>query len=110
MNLSFPFAARYWQVVDRDDPRARRLADRHYSRRTPGAAEFLYAGRTLVLLGTDERAVWGAIHHLRPKGDAMVWRCAIFRDERPDAERNGGGAKAVRPGARRHDVDEGVVA
>jgi hypothetical protein len=35
----------FWQRVRRTDPRARRLADRHYSRQTPGAAEFMASGR-----------------------------------------------------------------
>lgn len=37
-----------WHQVRRCDPRARVLADRHYSRQTPGAAEFMVSGRTLA--------------------------------------------------------------
>lgn len=69
---------RRWEVVRRSDPRARALADRHYSRQTPGAAEFMASGRTLVLLGPD--AVWGAIENLDPAG-APRWRVSIFRNE-----------------------------
>lgn len=29
------------------------LADRHYSRRTPGARQFLYSGKSLVLRDTE---------------------------------------------------------
>jgi len=72
----------YWQRVRRTDPRARRLADRHYSRQTPGAAEFMASGRTLVLLAelSGAFAVWGAIENLDPVGNRR-WRCSIFRNE-----------------------------
>jgi hypothetical protein len=49
----------YWRRVDRCDVRARVLADRHYSRQTPGALNFMANGRTLVLLTADCAAVWG---------------------------------------------------
>lgn len=39
----------YWRKVKRTDPRARALADRHYSRQTVGAAGFMASGRVLVL-------------------------------------------------------------
>lgn len=72
----------YWLPVRRCDPVARALADRHYSRQTPGAREFMSSGRTLVLLGSDQFAVWGAIENLDPAG-ATRWRVSIFRNEGP---------------------------
>lgn len=35
------------------DQECRELADRHYSRRTPGARQFCYAGRKLVLRNAE---------------------------------------------------------
>jgi hypothetical protein len=70
----------YWHPVRRTDARARRLADRHYSRQTPGAREFMSSGRTLVMLACDGDAVWGAIENLDPAGGRR-FRCAIFRNE-----------------------------
>lgn len=75
----FPMSG-HWEQVRRNDPRARALADRHYSRQTVGANDFMSSGRVLVLLSLDERAVWGVIENLDPAGAAR-WRCSIFRNE-----------------------------
>lgn len=75
----FGFVWRAWEIVDRDDPRARRLADEHYPRRTPGAREFMTVGKTLVMLTPCNRATWGVIENLDPTG-APHWRCTIFRN------------------------------
>lgn len=70
----------YWSKVRRTDRRARALADRHYSRQTVGAAEFMASGRVLVMLACDGLAVWGAIENMDPAGNRR-WRCSIFRNE-----------------------------
>ncbi len=75
----FPVPGR-WHPVLRTDVRARELADRHYSRQTPGAVDFMANGRTLVLLTDCARAVWGAIENLDPAG-GQRWRVSIFRNE-----------------------------
>lgn len=75
----FPFVGS-WQRVTRCDVRARDLADRHYSRQTPGAQDFMANGRTFVLLGHDALAVWGVIENMDPAGNRR-WRCSIFRNE-----------------------------
>lgn len=81
MTLPMPYIADgYWRRVRRCDGAARRLADRHYSRQTPGARDFMASGRTLVLLSWDARAVWGVIENLDPAG-TLRWRCSIFRNE-----------------------------
>ena len=85
MSAVFPFVTWHWAVADRCHPAARALADRHYSRQTPGATEFLPPGRRLVLLTHDQLSVWGAVENLDPAGDAR-WRVTIFRRE--------GGARA----------------
>lgn len=71
-----------WRRVSARDARARALADRHYSRQTPGASDFMASGRKLVLLTLDERAVWGAIENLDPVGN-LRWRVSLFRNEGP---------------------------
>lgn len=78
-----------WHAVRRTEPRARALADRHYSRQTPGAPEFLNAGQTLVLLTDDALALWGVLLNRDPwarvnrGAEVWRWRCAIFRNEGP---------------------------
>lgn len=74
-----------WHKVGRSDVRCRELADRHYSRQTEGAREFMGPGRVCVLFAEfsqQERAVWGAIDNLDPVGTRR-FRCAIFRNETP---------------------------
>lgn len=70
----------YWRKVRRCDVRARHLADRHYSRQTVGATDFMASGRVLVLLTQDALGVWGVIENLDPVGNRR-WRCSIFRNE-----------------------------
>jgi hypothetical protein len=65
------------------DDEMRQLADRHYSRRTPGARQFAYSGRKLVL-----RDAAGSILFVWMYPDAAMrmdgqegYNCAIFRNE-----------------------------
>ncbi len=69
-----------WRRVPRSDWQARELADRHYSRQTVGAVDFMPPGRVLVLLTYDALAVWGVVQNRDPVG-AVRWRCSIFRNE-----------------------------
>jgi hypothetical protein len=85
-------AAHYWTRIHHRDVRARRMADRHYSRRTPGAAEFIPAGHKVVLMhflpdGTPA-ALWAShraapsANLARPRFDGLdVWDCSMFRIE-----------------------------
>jgi len=73
-----------WEVSFRASPRARELADRHYSRQNIGAAQFAPPGRALVLLAVDGRALWVTswpfpeyVQHAW----AGAWMCSIFRNE-----------------------------
>lgn len=65
----------------RNDREARALADRHYSRKTPGARDFVGPGRTIIL--RDPAGTWlfvwrGCQYRL----DGQTgWECAIFRNE-----------------------------
>ena len=61
------------------------LADRHYSRRTVGARQFLYSGRKLVLRNSEGTVLFGWIW---PDDDKRMdgqtgYNCAIFRNESP---------------------------
>ena len=76
--IEFPLAT--WVRISKGDARACALADRHYSRQTPGAPQFLPPGKTIALLTPCGRAVWGVVLNLDPAG-RVRWRCAIFRNE-----------------------------
>ena len=75
-----------WQRVTKFDPRAARLADRHYSRRKVGSPQFMPPGETVILLTDTEDAVFGWWRpHPRSGIVAMNgldgWTCTIFRNE-----------------------------
>ena len=66
------------------------LADRHYSRRTVGARQFLYSGRKLVLRNTEGTVLFAWLYPdpaMRMDGQ-KGYNCAIFRNEstRPASE------------------------
>jgi hypothetical protein len=71
-----------WEPVGLQDPRARRLADRHYPRQSPGAPQMLPPGRRLLLLTDDALAVWGVCENLDPVGGHR-WRVTVFRNDSP---------------------------
>ena len=65
------------------DPEMAALADRHYSRRTVGARQFLYSGRKLVLRDAAGLVLFGWMF---PEPDKRMdgqlgYNCAIFRNE-----------------------------
>lgn len=75
-----------WHVSHRFDARALPLANRHYSRRTPGSPQFVPPGRCLVLLTEDADALWVTswpfaeyVRHAWPG----AWMCSLFRNESP---------------------------
>lgn len=72
-----------WSKVDHCDPRAVDLADRHYSRQTPGSYQFTPPGEKLVLWHDCGgcQAVWAVVHNHGPMGSGMRWRCTLFRRE-----------------------------
>lgn len=75
-----------WHVSNRNDPDARRLADRHYSRQKPGSAGFVPPGRCLVLYyhGLDGNAVWVTSYPIAAyvlHEWAGAWICSMFRNE-----------------------------
>lgn len=72
-----------WREVKRCHPVSRELADRHYSRQTPGARDFMGSGWTLVLSHESDAgiAAWGVILNRAPGTTEWRWRCSIFRNE-----------------------------
>lgn len=73
-----------WCLSWRADPRAARLADEHYSRRTVGAAQFTPPGRVVVLLTEPADALWVTWHgdpqYIDHEYAADAWVCSIFRN------------------------------
>jgi len=78
----------YWKIVGRSDIRACWLADRHYSRQTPGSRQFCPPGNSIVLLGLNDDALW--VSHrpdprsnlARPRFDGFeYWDNPFFRNE-----------------------------
>lgn len=69
-----------WRQSHHFDKYGARLADQHYSRKTPGSPQFMPPGRRLVLV--TDGAVWGTswpypelVAHAWPG----AWICSIFR-------------------------------
>ena len=75
-----------WHRITKFDVVAARLADRHYSRRTPGSGQFVPPGETLVLATDVRDAVfaWWRPHPdagIEPMNGLDGWTCTIFRNE-----------------------------
>jgi hypothetical protein len=73
-----------WRVSHKFDRDGARLADGHYSRRTPGSPQFMPPGETLVLVAPARDAVfgWWRPHpnaHIVPMNGLYGWTCTIFR-------------------------------
>lgn len=73
-----------WAKSWRADPFVASMADRHYSRKTKGAAQFSPPGRVVVLRA--EQAAWVS---LWPQAQFVdhdwpdAWLCTLFRNEGP---------------------------
>jgi hypothetical protein len=65
------------------DPEMAALADRHYSRRTPGARQFCYSGRKLVLRDAEGTVlfVWMFPDPTMRMDTQVGYNNAIFRNE-----------------------------
>jgi hypothetical protein len=75
-----------WERVDKFDARTAELADRHYSRRTPGSPQFMPPGQTIILYLPG--AVFGWWRPDPTSGITAMngldgWTCTIFRNESP---------------------------
>lgn len=71
-----------WSLTHRADPAARSIADRHYSRKTIGAAQFVPPGRCVVLLHPKALWVtsWPFAEYVKTHW-AGAWVCSAFRNE-----------------------------
>lgn len=72
-------------VTTHFDPEMSFLADRHYSRRTVGARQFLYNGRKIVIRNAEGTILFGWMwpqEQMRMDGQTG-YNCAIFRNESP---------------------------
>lgn len=70
-----------WLLRDKADPAANELADRHYSRQTPGSGQVGPPGFKCVLVTPCERALWLTHYTLKPDDGLDAFRCSIFRNE-----------------------------
>jgi hypothetical protein len=71
-----------WTIAHKADLEARELADRHYSRRTVGAAQFVPPGRSVVLKAP--RAFWVTswpLAEFTKHAWPTAWTCSSFRNE-----------------------------
>jgi len=71
-------------VSHKADRNAARLADGHYSRRTPGSPQFMPPGETFVLVAEGVVFGWWRPHANNPTGHRARngldgWTCSIFR-------------------------------
>lgn len=73
-----------WWRTWRADPLVAALADSHYSRRTPGAAQFSPPGRNITLRTWTGDAGWVTTYSLPEFVDhewGDCWTCSLFRNE-----------------------------
>ena len=73
-----------WWLSHRADPRAVRIADRHYNRQKPGTPQFVPPGSCLVLLTAEANALWvtsAPIAEYVKHAWAGAWVCSCFRNE-----------------------------
>ena len=73
-----------WELSHRFDPRAVKLANRHYNRQKPLTNQFVPPGRCIVLLSTNADALWTSSFPMFAR-HAWVgsWVCTLFRNESP---------------------------
>jgi hypothetical protein len=77
----------YWQLSNRANRVAAALADRHYTRQTPGSRQFVPPGRCIVLLTSSHDALWVSswpfAEYVKHQW-AGAWMCSLFRNEASD--------------------------
>ena len=76
-------ASEWWQPSNRFDPRACRIADRHYNRRKIGSPQFVPPGRCLVLRHDDDAlwvTSWPFAEYVKHSWGG-AWVNSLFRNE-----------------------------
>lgn len=79
MSLKLWIRGNFWMQSSRNDMKARELADRHYSRKTIGARDFVGPGETLILVGDNRLWVSRKCKFRMDKQYGI--ECSIFRNE-----------------------------
>lgn len=80
--MLLPFSERL-VITTHFDAEMSMLADRHYSRRTVGARQFMNSGRKIVIRNTEGTVLFGwlwAYDGMR-MDDQIGYNCSIFRNE-----------------------------
>lgn len=75
-----------WIQVSDHNAALRRLVDRHYSRKTPGASKYIGPGEYMALITSEGKAgfIWRKTKfELRMDGQDGI-ECTLFRNEAPD--------------------------
>lgn len=73
-----------WLKTNRADKSAAKVADRHYSRQSPGSDQFTPPGRVLVLITLDYSAVWATSWPFAEyvnRDYKTAWINSFFRNE-----------------------------
>lgn len=79
--MLLPFEERLFQTSPVDEE-CRRLADRHYSRQTPGASEFASNGRKVVLRDSEGLVLFAWVFSAWPRWDGQRgYNNVVFRNE-----------------------------
>jgi len=73
-----------WIEIKDGNPRARALADRHYSRKTIGANLFIGPGKKLVLMTEDGKVLFAWRKSVYRLDGQKGIECTIFRNEGPE--------------------------
>src|SRR5579871_4176495 len=82
--LLVPLRPPSWEMVTKGHPALVALADRHYTRQTPGSRQFCRPGVNFTLLLSDQSAGWVAWRPIPQVGrmDGLeAWECTFFRNE-----------------------------
>ena len=66
-------------VTTHFDPEMAALADRHYSRRTVGARQFLYSGRKIVIRDTSGEVLFGWLYR---RSSDLILECEAIAVDR----------------------------
>ncbi len=82
--VSPPSVAAAWVEVNKSHRRLVDLADRHYTRQSPGSPHCCRPGVNLCLLLDDHTAAWVSwrpIPEVGRKDGLEAWECTLFRNE-----------------------------
>ena len=82
--MIIPFSPGSLVVVGKCHPLLVSLADRHYTRRTPGSKQCTRPGVNLCLITEDGKAgfvFWRPIPQIGRMDNLEAWECTLFRNE-----------------------------